>query len=100
MMYVDQTRQKVQTRILQHCSRIQCKVQGAPLVEHFTDKQHPADSLKWWVLQKILPNPWGGDLLSILNLRECKWIHLLASVNKGLNELEEISRQVSLLCTG
>ncbi|KAJ1206910.1 hypothetical protein NDU88_002303 [Pleurodeles waltl] len=93
LLYVGQTRQKKKVRILQHCSRIRCKVQGAPLVDHFITLNHSADSMRWLVIVKISMNRRGGDIVDILNLRECKWIHVLDSVSQGLNEYEEIARQ-------
>lgn len=99
-VYIGQTIQKAKCRILQHISRIKCKTQGAPLVEHFMRFDHAPDSLTWCILEKVSPNPRGGDFSQILSVRECRFIHFFDTIKRGLNEYEEINKQVSILNTG
>ncbi|XP_078541845.1 uncharacterized protein LOC144827386 [Lissotriton helveticus] len=95
LVYIGQTKQHVKKRILQHCSRIRCQTPGSPLVEHFMSKAHTPESFKWLVVEKIEIGPRGGDLNSLLNLRECKWMYTLDTVENGLNELDATYSQLA-----
>lgn len=66
---------------------------------YFRTSNNPVESLKWLVVEKVTLGPRGCSLMDIPNLRECKWIHTLDTVNHGLNEYEDITRQVSLITT-
>lgn len=75
-------------------------MQGAPLVENFATFGHSAESLKWWVIEKVHTNPMGGNFSHTLNFRECKWIQTFDTTLRGLNEYEEIERQDATLNSG
>ncbi|XP_069464765.1 uncharacterized protein [Ambystoma mexicanum] len=83
LRYVGQTTRSVGTRISEHRSRIRCKNLTSPLVQHYMDKKHTTQDIKWWVLERVRNGPnIQGRLLDL----ESRWIHRLDSVQQGLNE--------------
>lgn len=82
--YIGKTVQQVKKRILQHQSRIRCKVENAPLVEHYTKLKHSEKDMVWWVIEvkacKRKPN-----VEQVLTMKEHCWICRTDNVAKGLN---------------
>ncbi|XP_078510994.1 uncharacterized protein LOC144770387 [Lissotriton helveticus] len=97
LIYIGQTQQKAKMRILQHMSRIQCEVQGAPLVDHFKSASHSPESLQWVILEKAKLGPRGGNITTILNIRELKWMFFFNSIQSGLNEHDNSFSQLATL---
>ena len=90
LFYIGQTGQAVKTRILQHRSRIKCKVQGAPLVSHFTELSHSENDLEWYVIFVIDKDRRGGSIQSTLTRKEAELIEKFHTAQHGLNELDEV----------
>lgn len=88
-VYFGQTSQKIKTRICQHRSRLRCKTENAPLVEHFTEKGHTEDQLKWTVISVIKIPQRGGNISALLNKEELKFIIRLNCMKEGLNRNED-----------
>lgn len=61
-IYVGQTTQKICLRISQHSCRIWCKTANAPLVEHFLQKGHSENDIRWTIINARKVPPRGGDI--------------------------------------
>ena len=72
LTYIGQTSQCFRARICQHRSRIRCNMENAPLLSHFQDMGHSADSLKWQVIEVVRLPDQGGNMNTLLFKRECK----------------------------
>lgn len=81
LLYIGQRTQMVKHGITQHRSRIRCKVENAPLVAHYLEKNHSDNDIFWQVIvQPTLPLC-GGDLQHLLNRCKCRWIVQCNSVH-------------------
>ena len=95
LTYIGQTVQPVKTRILQHKSRIRCKIQGAPLVNHFLMNQHTENDFEWSVIFVAEKDVRGGSLQTILLRKEAALIDRYSTAQKGLNEQDELWALIS-----
>ena len=90
LTYIGQTVQPVKTRILQHKSRIKCKVKGAPLVNHYMEHSHTENDLEWSVIFVAEKDTRGGSVQTMLTRKEAALIEKYRTAHNGLNELDEL----------
>ena len=95
LTYIGQTGQPVKTRILQHKSRIKCKVQGAPLVSHYMEHAHTENDLEWSVIFVVDKDPRGGSTQTMLTRKEAELIEKYRTAYHGLNELDGVWALIS-----
>ena len=83
--YIGKTTQEIRKRILQHQSKIRCKTENAPLVEHYISLNHKPHEMKWWVVELIKSSVRHSNIDRTLAYRENRWIWSTDNVRHGLN---------------
>ena len=93
LMYVGQTKQNLKLRITEHKAAIRHNNMDYAIARHYKEQNHgAATSLKFIGIEKIEPNPRGGNLINQLLRREAYWIFELKTIEPfGLNETQELS---------
>ena len=76
----------MKTRLNNHRQSIRDQRKDLPVSEHFFEKKHEEQHLKFMILEQINMPKRGGDRLSILKKSELRWIFRLDTLMpKGLN---------------
>ncbi|XP_063077568.1 uncharacterized protein LOC134467623 [Engraulis encrasicolus] len=93
LMYIGQTKRNLKLRIAEHKASIRNGNMEYAIARHYKDRNHgSATTLRFVGIERVMPNPRGGDLIKQLLKREAHWIHKLNTVEPhGLNEKQELS---------
>lgn len=88
MIYIGQTKRNLKLRIAKHKAAIRNGNMDYTIARHYRDRNHGSGaSFKFIGIERILPNPRGGNLVQKLLKREAYWIYTLNSMEPhGLNE--------------
>ena len=93
LVYVGQTKRHLKLRIAEHKAAIRNGNMDYAIARHYKEKKHgSATTLKFFGIEKVQPNPRGGNLINQLLRREAFWIHELNTLEPhGLNETHDLS---------
>ncbi|XP_078515055.1 uncharacterized protein LOC144773834 [Lissotriton helveticus] len=87
--YVGETGRELRIRVLEHKSAIRTSKINAPLTEHYKEKKHSCDDIRWFILEKVRQNRRGGDGDRLRKRREQWYLCYLNTIDKGLNTRED-----------
>ncbi len=92
-IYVGQTKRNLKLRIAEHKAAVRNENMDYAIVRHYKERNHgPAASLKFTGIERVTPNPRGGNIINQLLKREAYWIYTLNSLElHGLNEALDLS---------
>lgn len=93
LIYIGQTKRNLKLRIAEHKAAIRNGNIDYAIARHYRDRNHgSAASLRFIGIERVLPNPRGGNLVQKLLKWEAYWIYTLNSMEPhGLNELSGLS---------
>ncbi|KAL2080587.1 hypothetical protein ACEWY4_024380 [Coilia grayii] len=93
LLYIGQTKRNLKLRFAEHKGAIRNGNMDYAIARHYKVMNHgSATSLKFIGLERVQPNPRGGNLIKQLLQREAYWINELNTVEPhGLNELQDLS---------
>ena len=79
--YIGKTTRPLKTRIGEHLCNLRHSRAGAPLVKHFMEQKHEADSLRFWAIERVSTSALA------LSRREIYWILSMRTLQpQGMNE--------------
>lgn len=92
-VYIGQTKRNLKLRIAEHKASIRNNNMEYAIARHYRDRNHgSASTLRFVGIERVMPNPRGGDIIKQLLKREAYWIHTLNTVEPyGLNEKQDLS---------
>ena len=92
-MYVGLTKRHLKLRVAEHKAAVRNGNMDYAIARHYKEKNHGlATSLKFISIERVRPNPRGGNLINQLLRREAFWIYELNTIEPyGLNETQDLS---------